>query len=245
MPAKVTLRELTPEELKAIDELARTRTAPARLVDRARIIQAAARGQSAGLIAAGLGCSRPTVYAWIRRFNAEGPRGLEERPRSGRPHTYTAEQRAEVIAAALTDPKGLGLPFGCWTLDRLQAYLNEPKGIPIKRSRIDEILVDEGLRWRKDETWFGERVDPAFAEKRGPSRRSTPHRRRARPSSASMRWAPRVPRASRAGSSSAPGHDKAPTARPSPSSGPSKRSTTAAAARGTSSGRSSRPAARP
>jgi hypothetical protein len=36
-----------------------------------------------------------------------------------------------VLAAALTDPKQLGLPFGSWTLDRLQAYLNEPKGIPI------------------------------------------------------------------------------------------------------------------
>jgi hypothetical protein len=25
--------------------------------------------------------------------------------------------------------------------------------------------VAEGLRWRTDETWFGERVDPNFAEK--------------------------------------------------------------------------------
>jgi hypothetical protein len=36
----------------------------------------------------------------------------------------------------------------------------------MKRSRIDEILLREGLRWRKHETWFGERVDPDFAEKR-------------------------------------------------------------------------------
>src|SRR6185437_7063189 len=135
MPTKVVLRALTAEEQKAVDELARTRTAPARLVDRARIIQAASRGQSPGKIAASLGCSRPTVYAWVRRFNDQGLRGLEERPRSGRPHTYTAEQRAGVIAAALTDPRKLGLPFGCWTLDRLRTYLNEQKGIGIKRSR--------------------------------------------------------------------------------------------------------------
>ncbi len=38
------------------------------------------------------------------------------------------------------------MPFGSWTLDRLQAYLNEQKKIPIKRSRIDEILLAEGLR---------------------------------------------------------------------------------------------------
>src|SRR3954447_9008584 len=149
MPAKVVLRALTPEEKDAVAELARSRTAPARLVDRARIVLAAAEGQSAAKVAASLSCSRPTVYAWIRRFNAEGMPGLEERHRSGRPHTYTAEQRAEAVAAALTDPQKLSLPFGCWTRDRLQAYLNEHKKIPIKRSRIDEILVDEGLNWRK------------------------------------------------------------------------------------------------
>ncbi len=80
----------------------------------------------------------------------------------------------EVIAAALTNPQSLGLPYGCWTLDRLEAYLNEQKDIPIKRSRIGEILLAEGLRWRRQETWFGERVDPEFAEKRGPSRPSIP-----------------------------------------------------------------------
>ena len=84
-----------------------------------------------------------------------------------------------MIATALTDPKTLDLPFASWTLDRLAAYLNEQKGIAIKRSRIDEILLAEGLRWHKHETWFGERVDPAFAEKRGSSRRSTPRRRKA------------------------------------------------------------------
>jgi hypothetical protein len=35
----------------------------------------------------------------------------------------------------------------------------------MRRSRIDEILLKEGLRWRRQEPWFGERVDPAFAEK--------------------------------------------------------------------------------
>jgi len=76
-----------------------------------------------------------------------------------------------VIATALTDPKALELPFASWTLDRLAAHLNEHRGIAIKRSRIDEILLAEGLRWRRHESWFGERVDPAFAKKgadRGP-----------------------------------------------------------------------------
>jgi len=108
------------------------------------------------------------VRKWIKRFNAAGLAGLQDQPRSGRPATYTSEQVGEVIAVSLLKPDSLGLPFGCWTLDRLQAYLNDERGLTIKRSRINELLVAEGLRWRTDETWFGERVDPKFAEKRRP-----------------------------------------------------------------------------
>jgi hypothetical protein len=66
-----------------------------------------------------------------------------------------------VIATALTKPETLGLPFSAWTLDRLATYLHEAKGFAMQRSRIDEILLHEGLRWRKHETWFGEWVEPA------------------------------------------------------------------------------------
>ena len=77
-----------------------------------------------------------------------------------------------MIATSLTPPEQLGLPFASWTLDRLEAYMNEQKGIAIKRSRIDDLLIAEGLRWRTHETWFGERVDPEFAKKRGALRPS-------------------------------------------------------------------------
>jgi transposase len=156
----------------------------------------ASQGQRVALIAADVRVHGETVRHWLKRFNALGLEGLQDAPRSGRPATYSPEQVGEVIAAALTDPQRLGLPFGCWTLDRLAAYLNEEKGIPIKRSRIDELLIAEGLRWRRQETWFGERatleadqpatlpfkkkereVDPDFAQKRGSSRPSIRHLR--------------------------------------------------------------------
>jgi transposase len=176
---RLRLRPLSEAERTAVEKLAHSRTAPARQVERARIVWQASQGQMAPAIAAELRLTAYTVRAWIKRFNTCGVAGLEDRPRAGRPPTYTAEQVAKVVATALTDPKSLDLPFASWTLDRLAAYLNEQKGIAIKRSRIDEILVHEGLRWRKHETWFGERIDPAFAEKRGSSRRSTPRRRKA------------------------------------------------------------------
>src|SRR3954449_8942459 len=242
--AKVTLRGLTPEERQGLEQLAASRTAQARFVERARLLLAIADGHRPSQVARDLGVCRPTVYTWGRRFNERGFHGLEDRPRSGRPHTYTAEQRAEVIAAALSDPKGLGLPFGCWTLDRLRDYLNEQKGIPIKRSRIGETLVDEGLKWRHQETWFGERVDPEFAEKRGSSSGSTRHPRRARSSSASTRWGRTRPRASRGSNPSTPNPDRTPRAKFSRPGAPSKRLTPGGAARDTSSAPSARRPAR-
>ena len=171
---RLWLRDLSEEERIAVERLAHSRTAPVRQVERARIIWQAGQGRMAPAIAAALGLTAETVRDWIKRFNTQGLAGLADQPRAGRPPTYTPEQVATVIATALTDPKTLDLPFASWTLDRLATYLNEQKGIAIKRSRIDEILLKEGLRWRKHESWFGERVDPEFAEKRGGSRHSTP-----------------------------------------------------------------------
>jgi transposase len=172
------VRNLTEDEKASIHRLAHSRTEPARLVERARIIWLGSQGQRAPAIARALRVTEATGRQWLKRFNAHGVAGLQDQPRSGRPPTYTAEEVGEVIALSLTDPQSLGLPFASWTLDRLAAYLNEAKGIAIKRTRIDELLLAEGLRWRSQETWFGERVDPAFAEKRGPSSRSTPRLRR-------------------------------------------------------------------
>ena len=176
---RLRLREMTEEERTAVERLAHSRTAPARQVERARIIRCASQGQGAPEIAAQLRLDAYTVRGWIKRFNAEGLAGLEDRPRAGRPPTYAPEQVAQVIATALTDPRALDLPFASWTLDRLTAYLNEHKAVAIRRSRIDELLRAEGLRWRRHESWFGERVDPESAGKRGGSRPSTRRRPKA------------------------------------------------------------------
>ena len=174
----LTLRAMSDAEARTLRVLAHSRTTEARLRDRARMCWLASEGQRVSTIKVELGVADGTVRLWIRRFNALGLDGLRDRRRDGRPTTYGPDQVGELIAASLTDPQVLGLPFASWTLDRLAAYLAEEKGIAMKRSRIAEILQREGLRWRQQETWFGERPDPAFAEKRGPSSPSTPPRRR-------------------------------------------------------------------
>lgn len=174
----IQVRMLTDEEQHTIEQLAHSRTAAARTVERARIIWHAARGATVPAIARQLHLHEQTVRLWLKRFNTGGLPALGDAPRPGRPATYTPEQISVVIATALTKPATLDLPFGMWTLDRLEAYLNEACHIPIKRSRIDDILLAEGLRWRHEETWFSERVDPDFAVKRGPLNGSTPTRQR-------------------------------------------------------------------
>lgn len=171
------VRALTDEEQATIERLAHSRTAAARAVERARIIWHAAQGLTVPVIATQLHLHEQTVRLWLKRFNAAGLAAIHDAPRPGRPATYTPDEVSVVIATALTKPDTLGLPFGMWTLDRLAAYLNEQCQIPIKRSRIDELLLTEGLRWRQDETWFSERVDPDFAAKRGRLNGSIPNRR--------------------------------------------------------------------
>lgn len=170
---QLRVRALSEAEQATIKAWCGTQSGAVRERDRACIIAWSAEGWWVSDIARFVRVSPQVVRKWIKRFNAAGLDGLKDQPRSGRPATYTAEQIGEVVTAALTKPEALGLPFASWTLDRLAAYLAEERGLPIKRSRIDEVLIAEGLRWRHQETWFGERVDPAFAEKRGPSSPST------------------------------------------------------------------------
>src|ERR1043165_10230238 len=165
------VRALSEEEGHRLARMTRSQKLGAGLVRRAQIIQHAVDGLSAPGIAAKMGLCGAPVRFWLRRFNERGLDGLEEEMRSGRPPTYTAEERSAVIAAALLRPADLGLPFASWTLDRLVAYFGE-KGIGMKRSRVSEVLLAEGLKWRQEETWFGVRVDPEFERKRSHGRRT-------------------------------------------------------------------------
>ena len=194
------VRELNDQERVEVQRIARSRTVGAGLVRRAQIVLHALEGLKASEISARMGLCGATVRHWRKRFNARGLPGLEEDVRSGRPPTYSAEQRSAVINAALTRPADLGLPFACWTLDRLVAYLSQ-QGIAMRRSRISEIFLQEGLKWRHEETWFGKRVDPEFARKRGRSSSSTRRHRPTASSSASTRWGRKPARATRASGS--------------------------------------------
>ena len=124
----IKLRSRTEEERAPLERLAHSRTAPARQVQRAQIIWQAAQGLTIPRIAAPLRLHSQTARDWVKRFNRNGRPGLDDLPRPGKPPPSTATERAEVVALTLLDPQTLDLPFACWTLDRLVAYLNEKNG---------------------------------------------------------------------------------------------------------------------
>lgn len=169
MRPPLRLRPLTAEEERVITKLARSQTASVRLVQRAKIIALAKEGKSIPQIVQQLSMTQRLVRKWWKRFEQQGLSGLEDAPRKGSPSRYTAENKARVLEVARKRPSDLGLPYGSWTFERLAAYVREELGLAMKKTRIFEILQEEGLRWRKQETWFGQRLDPEFAQKRGSS----------------------------------------------------------------------------
>jgi transposase len=186
MAKPIEVREMNEEERQTIQKWMNARNAPRWQVERAQMIWYASQHQSARQIGQQVQVDAETVSRWVHRFNEAGRAGLADEARSGRPSIYWVEEVSVVVQTALTDPQTLELPFGSWTLDRLKNYLNEVKGIAIKRSRIGEILLKEGWRWRQQERWFGVRVDPDFAHQRGRLLNSTKDRRPRASSCASM-----------------------------------------------------------
>lgn len=168
MPKPIVLRPLTEKEHETLEKLIKTHTAPARKVERAKTILLAQAGEKAVVIAKKLDRSHGTIYRRLRHFNENGLASLDDQPRAGRPPIYTEEERGQMIATARTHPHQFGRPYSHWTLDRLVEYTNEDLNIGISRAQLARVLEQEGLRWYQEETYFTERPDPQFAEKRGP-----------------------------------------------------------------------------
>jgi hypothetical protein len=127
---KLELRSVTPEEERKLRRLAGSRTEPARLVQRAKILVTMLDEPQIGAMAVGRweGLSGETGCAWVRRFNAGGLEVLEDEPRGGRPPTHSPEVRSALMSRALQKPRSLGLPFELWTLERLEREFKAGEG---------------------------------------------------------------------------------------------------------------------
>lgn len=96
--------ELTEDEALELGRLARGRSVPLKVAQRARIVLRAAEGASNTTIAEELDLSLPTVGEWRSRFAREGLVALADRPRPGRPREIDEEDVQRVIAKTLEPP---------------------------------------------------------------------------------------------------------------------------------------------
>ncbi len=89
---------------KVLESWLRTRTLPRRQVERARILLGAAGGESSRKLVASVGVARDTVRLWIRRYEAEGLKGVErDRPRAGRPRKLTPALEAKIVERTVNE----------------------------------------------------------------------------------------------------------------------------------------------
>ena len=80
---------LSDQERATLEGLTRRTTVAAGLARRARIVLLAAEGVPLGRIARQLRVDRNGVRTWVDRYCRGGLAALEDRPRSGRPRTFS------------------------------------------------------------------------------------------------------------------------------------------------------------
>jgi class 3 adenylate cyclase len=81
--------ELSGEARATLEALTRRTTVAVGLARRARIVLLAADGVPLDRIARQLGVDRNVVRMWVDRYGETGLAGLQDRPRSGRPRTFS------------------------------------------------------------------------------------------------------------------------------------------------------------
>src|SRR5687768_5346297 len=77
MAAHVRTVAIPEADRRELQRRARSKGAPARVVERARIVLLAGEGVPGKQIAARVGCAEPTVVTWRRRYAEAGLAGLE------------------------------------------------------------------------------------------------------------------------------------------------------------------------
>ncbi|MCP4251649.1 MAG: helix-turn-helix domain-containing protein, partial [bacterium] len=128
---------LSKNERTALTKWARSRSAPVRLVVRAKMILLAAKGWENLAIAAELDVHRVTVAAWRRRFAAERLAGIEhERPGRGRRATKRKHWARTIIEVTLhTTPKDATH----WSVRSLAKHLGIDKSLVMRVWQAHEL----------------------------------------------------------------------------------------------------------
>jgi len=156
MPLPIRRTPLRPGDRSTLSRILRSRTAPRRLADRARIVLGSADGKSGAALCAEIGVSRPTVTLWLDRYAAGGlPAILSDAPRSGRPKRTALEIDAEIVRQVRHDAP----PAGTHWTTRLMAEC-----LGVSKSHVSRVWRAHGLVPHRVD-YFKVSTDPHFVEK--------------------------------------------------------------------------------
>jgi transposase len=163
---------LTPEQKTTLEELASSRKAAAREVERARVLLGYAAGTSITELQRRLGFSRPMIYRCIDKALAAGVQmGLKDKYH--RPHEpeITDEAKAWVVSIACTKPTDHGLAAELWTISALARFVSqgaEAAGFArlanAGKSTVWRILDENEIKPHKIR-YYLEKRDPQFDRK--------------------------------------------------------------------------------
>jgi transposase len=154
MPRVAPAVSLDSTMIAALDQLVRSPSTPQGLVQRSRIVLAAAAGKSNQQIAGELQMPEVTVGKWRRCFASHGLEGLQDAPRSGRPLKHGPEIVQRVQNRACQQPEH----YSRWSVRTLAQDLRLP------RSTVHQILVASDLQPHRIRT-FTFSPDPDFEAK--------------------------------------------------------------------------------
>jgi hypothetical protein len=117
---------MSEEDLAALRAIARSRSEPASRVERARMLLAYRDEPSFFKVGRAVGAHHQTVQRCVERALVYGPMAaLDDRPRSGKEPTITAEAKAWVVDLACRKAKDLGYPHELWTTRLLARHARE------------------------------------------------------------------------------------------------------------------------
>jgi len=163
---------LAPDQRRTLEALAGSRTAPAREVERAKVLLGYAAGISITELQRQLGFSRPMIYRCVDKALAAGVQmGLKDKYH--RPHEpeISDEAKAWVVSVACTKPKDHGLAAELWTISALAKFVSEGAQAAgfgrlanAGKSTVWRILDDNDIKPHKIR-YYLEKRDPDFDRK--------------------------------------------------------------------------------
>src|SRR4051812_1804676 len=149
MAAHVRTVQVPEADRRELQRRVRDKGAPARQVERARIVLLAAEEMPGKEIAAVVGCAEGTVVTWRGRYAESGLAGLADLPRPGKPSPLPEALRDRVLELTLTEPPD---QFGAtqWS-SRLLATALAGEGTPISHATVARIWHRFGVQpWREE-----------------------------------------------------------------------------------------------